>query len=162
MARSRYRTHNQKVGKDIADDIAKFINEKTANFVIELRDELEKETVKDTTHGAINWLIRKKASGKEYGKRSYFPAHSDRREYNQPTLSPNETGEMIAVDFDIRKGDDNLTVFNNVDYVTEINEGTHPAQQSKWNGDKTTISRLRGEIGFIERTISKVEGKYGF
>lgn len=162
MARSSYRTHNQKVSSDIADDVAKFLSEQTANFVIDLRNELENETVKDTTHGAINWLIRKRASGKEYGKRSYFPAHADKREYNQPTLSDTDSGVSIAENFDIRKGNGNLTVFNNVDYVVDINEGTHPAQQSDWNGSKSTVSRLRGEIGFIEKTLSRVEGKHGF
>lgn len=162
MARSSYRTHNEKVGKDIADDIAIFINKKVSDFVIDMRNSLEDATPKDTTHGATNWLIRKRASNKEYGKRSYFPAHADRREYNQPTLSDAESGVSIAESFDIRKGAGNLTVFNNVDYITEINEGTHPAQQSSWNGSKATVSRLRGEIGFIEKTISRVEGKHGF
>ena len=161
MSRSSYRTHNQKIGKDITDDVAKFLSEQTANFVIDLREELEQATPKDTKHGAINWLIRKRASGKEYGKRSYFPAHADRREYDQPTLSDNDNGVSIAKSFDIRKGAGNLTVFNNVDYITEINEGTHPAQQSAWNGDKKTVSRLRGYIGFIERAVSRVEGKHG-
>lgn len=162
MARSSYRTHNQKISKDIADDIAVYINKKVSDFVIDMRESLEQATPKDTTHGAINWLIRKRAGKKEYGKRSYFPAHADRREYNQPTLSDAESGVSIAESFDIRKGAGNLTVFNNVDYITEINEGTHPAQQSNWNGSKATISRLRGEIGFIEKTISRVEGKHGF
>lgn len=162
MARSSYRTHNQKVGKEITADLAKFLSEQTANFVIDLREELEQATPKDTKHGAINWLIRRRASSKEYGKRSYFPAHADKREYNQPTLSDNDSGVSIAKSFDIRKGAGNLTVFNNVDYVTEINEGTHPAQQSDWNGNKKTIARLREEIGFIDKAISRVEGKHGF
>lgn len=162
MSMSRYRTHNQKVSKDISDDLAKFLSEQTANFVIDLREELENNTPKDTKHGAINWLIRKRASSKEYGERSDFPEFNpEERKYNQPQLTPNETGETIAVDFDIRKGTGNLTVFNNVDYVTEINEGTHPAQQEDWIGSKATVAELRTYIGFIERAVSRVEGKYG-
>lgn len=156
----RYRTHNKKTSEEIVDDIAKFVSEKTADFIIDLRNELEAETPKDTEHGAINWLIRKRAGTKEYGKRSPFPAPINKRNYNQPNLSPVETGEMIAVDFDIRDGNGNLTVFNNVDYVAEINSGTHPAQQPNWS--KNGASSLIADIGFIEKTISKVEGKHGF
>lgn len=166
MARSKYRTHNEKVGKDITDDLARFLSEQTASFVINLREELEQATPKDTGHGAINWLIRRRASGKEYGDRSDFPQFNPaERNYNQPTLSDNDTGVSIARGFDIRKGRGNLTVFNNVDYVTEINEGTHPAQQEDWIGNKKTVARLRGYIGFIEdveKTVSRVEGKHGF
>ena len=153
----RYRTHNEKVSKAITEDAAAFLSAEISDFVIELRNELEEATPVDTGHGALNWLIRKSASNKEYGKRSFFPAHKEKRNYNQPTLTPIESGEDIAKNFDIRQGRGNLTVFNNVDYIIDINEGTHVVQSSKWRKPK-----LRDKIGFIEKTIARVEGKYGF
>lgn len=160
MSRVVASRHNREISKEIIDDMAMYVSKDIGNFMIELREELENETPQDTKHGAINWLIRKRLSNKEYGQRSFFPAHSDRRNYNQPQLSDNDTGYLIAESFDIRKGNGNLVLFNNVDYIGEINEGSHPAQQSSWR-NKATIKRLLSYVGFIEKTVAMVEGKYG-
>lgn len=155
--------HNRSMSKEIVDDIARTVSEDIANFMIELRDELEKATPVDTTHGSINWLIRKRVSNIEYGERPVFPSPPDDRPYDQPTMTIQMQGVTTAVDYDIREGNGQLVVFNNADYLGWINGYSHPAQFT-WedrNGKERKPSRLVEYVGFIDNTIAKVEGKYG-
>lgn len=166
MARSEIRKHNRKIGEDITADIAKTISEDIADFVIELRDELEKATPKNSTHASINWLIRKQPNNQEYGERPDFPEFPEIEEHPQPNMDERALGITIAVDFDIMKDKrKNLVVFNNVPYVSQINAGTHPAQRKwvdKYREEHNPSTQLLGAIDFIEITRRKVADKHGF